>query len=153
MPTSRNAEVFKRIQEEYALATDEVMQKIATVCKQYWVEMFDIASGGGSTEVNNNESWTPLQPETIKYKERHGSYGDAMLKTTGALYEALNQCDQNFERYGNQYVKGIKLIIENEYASYQNDGTDTIPARPFFELTDTLTERIKETIEEYFNSI
>ena len=61
---------------------------------------------------------------------------------TGNLKEALRNS-----------IKGttwrdMRIELDNDYAEFQNNGTDKIPARQFIGMTNTLEDKLKKIIEE-----
>ncbi len=146
MPISygKITQLFEKKMQSFDKVIEYAYQEIATAIKDYAVEQFDKGSNTGSNDFG---SWAPLKPETIKYKEKYGSFGRAPLKTSGKLYEALKNCDKNWTRTS----KGIKLYIPVDYAEWQNEGNSRgTPARQFFGTTTELEEKLKPIIEKEF---
>ncbi len=131
-------------------AIEKSYQEIATATKDYMVEQFDKASDAGPNGSSNDlGNWVPLQESTKKYKDKHGNFGRAPLKTSGKMYEALKNCDKNWIRTS----KGIKIQIESDYAKWQNEGNDRgTPARPFF-ITDSTNTKAMEELQQKLKPI
>lgn len=70
--------------------------------------------------------WAPLAPATLKQRKAQGRGSSPLLKT-GLLSRS--------PRIGAMTAKGGEVVSDRPYAAYQQLGTRTAPARPFFPFT------------------
>lgn len=103
-------------------------------------------------ESEGEGSWEPLTPATISRKERLGyAYPDWPLYATGALYESATGAGGP---YSVLHIDrdGLEIGVDWEPATYLQEGTDTMPARPIFVLTDQLIVRITRELERHLRT-
>lgn len=112
---------------------EELMKMLAENAKNHFIDNFHQKSWEGS-------AWQPRKFN--KYDDGH-----PLLEKTGSLKNAIE--NPNIEVNENSY----KLTIENDYAEYQNDGTNTIPSRKWMGDSEKLEEEQKKIIEGYINRI
>lgn len=67
-------------------------------------------------------------------------YGHPLLRDTDALYNGFEA-----------RVSGDSVTVDNSmfYADYQDQGTRTIPARPFMYLDDYMSDEAERLMDEY----
>lgn len=118
---------------------NEIMDEVAKATVDYFVSEFD-------KERFDDKNWEALAPSTLEYKKRMG-YGSKKLYNTGKLRNDL----KNSLIYKGRMQ--IKLEVKTPYASYQQDGTKNIPARPFLGQTQKLTELQLKIIDKAFDDI
>lgn len=92
-----------------------------------------------SQGARGGDAWEPLKPATIESKRRAGySHPELAEFATHDLYEALSShANDNQERIYNEIWAVFRVTGDPaEYGMYQHHGTDRIPARPLFRLTE-----------------
>ena len=84
--------------------------------------------------------WTPWAESTRKARERDGSSGLGLLYKSGRLANSFQ-----LEINTNQVI--VKNIAP--YAAYLQDGTNTIPARPYFGWSKDSQKRIQTIFDDF----
>lgn len=123
---SKNIKVFEKIRYDFDAAIKDVYQAWATEAKDYFMENFEAGGWEGA-------EWA-VKADGEK----------ATLIKTGALQTALSNIDRNWTRNG----KGIRLHLDIDYAPYLNEGTNRMPARPFFIISERLMVRLRQVGNE-----
>lgn len=96
-------------------------------------------------------SWEPLSPETVSRKANLGyAYPDWPLYATGALHESATGSGGPYSVLEIDRDR-LEVGVDWEPAGYMHDGTDTIPARPVFVLTDKLVRDITRELERHLH--
>ena len=144
--TSKNIQVFDKINRNFNEAIEKAYQKSATEARNYFLEQY----------LNSGEDfggWAPSQA-TGKY----GKYqaGDPVdMHKTGDLEKAIMDIDKTWTR---GLKGGLKLKVEvpggkvgeySDYAAYQQFEK----GRPFFEVSDQLAQKIKLVFQEELNRL
>lgn len=91
----------------------------------------------------DGNTWAPHAPATIAM---HGPH--PLLVVTGRMKASTTMSGQegNFEEVTDN---SIRVGTDIPYAAAQQFGTDKIPARPFFELSDPFIDEIENAAVEY----
>lgn len=131
---------FKQWMRELEIKGDEIAKRVAEEARDHFVEQFDNQEWEG-------KDWQPLKDSTLKYKASQG-YGSTPLVNTGNLRSALVNCIKKAS-----WKDGVVLNVDTDYAQYQNNGTDTIPARKFFEDSYELQKRWNRALDEEIRKI
>ena len=101
------------------------MSKIGGVAQKFFVESFEKK---GFTD-KTFEAW----------EADEDSKGGELMVKTGALKNSI--------KVDNVTKDSVTIVSDVDYASYQNDGTGRIPARPFMKESETLEKQIEKIIE------
>jgi phage gpG-like protein len=109
----------------------KINEEMAEASRDYFVRNFDDHSFDGKSWVEGGKDYHDLD-------------------NTGALRSALVDSISDVDE------SGFKILVNSDYAIYQQEGTATIPARPFVGNTDELIkiqkDIINKGIEEIFKS-
>tara|TARA_R100000664_G_scaffold34243_1_gene55655 strand:+ start:11706 stop:12137 length:432 start_codon:yes stop_codon:yes gene_type:complete len=108
---------------------------LAACSEELRLGFVEIFSNQTSSE---GESWPPHSPVTIKLYGEH-----PLLILSGSLYDELTSgVDESTER-------SISVGTDLDYAEWNNDGTEKIPAREFMYIPESAQDACVEHIGDY----
>lgn len=108
---------------------EDLMRKLAQNAKQFFIKQFN-------SESWNGKSWQEA-------KDGH----HPLLVKSGKLKSDLENMQEEVNR------DGYSLRLDNDYAEYHNDGTDTIPQREFMGESPELLKEQEEIVREHITRI
>lgn len=117
----------EKIEEFESFQKKEMMEELAKATLEHFVDNFDSKSFDG-------KAW----PDG---KDYHG------LEDTGELREALEDSIQSVSK------NGFEIEVVSDYGSYQNDGTEELPARTFVGQEDKLSKLQEDIIKNNVTKI
>lgn len=85
--------------------------------------------------------WAPWSLATYMARARAGQLAGGLLYNSGRLYNSID-----YQVQGKQVIVGSNNVF---YASFLQDGTPNMPARPFIGFSEGDREMIKRTAERY----
>jgi phage gpG-like protein len=80
-----------------------------------------------SKQDPDNAPWSPWMPRTEKYRTHKGNAGQGLLWDEGTLLNSIKFHSAS---------DGVSVSTEVPYASYLQDGTERMAARPFMGWSD-----------------
>lgn len=103
-----------------------------------------------SEGMRSSGGWDPLNPKYVAWKAAHG-LDTRILWRTHALFEAMGfESDANNEIiYGGDWAVFRVTGEPGEYGPYLQGGTDHMPARPPWALTELDREEIMKEIQRW----
>lgn len=141
---------FRRVQIKLQQAEKGLSLSLANIAKNEFLDNF-------RAQGFNGQKWKEVQRRTAGTKAYAGN------KDTGKRTRAILQgkgSGRLRKDVANSVANGRKnselsytLIVDNEYASYHNDGTSKIPQRQFVGMTEKLNKKILNKINEKFSQI
>lgn len=97
----------------------------------------------------SGEQWAPLKPSTIRDRKRRGFKPGPPLVRSGELKRAATMPVFT----SSPLKQRVTFNVNNAYASFQNNGTRNIPARPFFRLSEKDIEKIAGQIKKSLSRV
>jgi len=141
---------FRRVQIRLKEAEKGLSLSLANIAKNEFLNNF-------REQGFNGQKWREVQRRTAGTKAYAGSKDRG--KRTRAILQGKGS-GRLRKDVANSVSNGQKnselsytLIVNNEYASYHNDGTKTIPQRQFVGMTEKLNKKILNKINEKFSQI
>jgi phage gpG-like protein len=136
---------FRRVQIRLQQAERGLSLAIANVAKNEFLNNF-------REQGFNGKKWKEVQRRIAGTKAYAGNKDKG--KRTRAILQGKGS-GRLRKDVANSVSNGIKnselsytLIVDNEYASYHNDGTSKIPQRQFVGMTEKLNKKILNKINE-----
>jgi len=136
---------FRRVQIRLKQAEKGLSLAIANVAKNEFLNNF-------REQGFNGKKWKEVQRRIAGTKAYAGNKDKG--KRTRAILQGKGS-GRLRKDVANSVSNGIKnselsytLIVDNEYASYHNDGTSKIPQRQFVGMTEKLNKKILNKINE-----
>lgn len=86
-------------------------------------------------------AWAPWSTATYIARARSGQLAGGLLYNSGQLYRSID-----YKVQGKQVIVGSNNVF---YASFLQDGTPKMPARPFIGFSDGDREMINRTAQRY----
>lgn len=141
---------FRRVQLRLTEAQKGLSLSLANIAKNEFLNNF-------REQGFNGQKWREVQRRTAGTKAFAGSKDlgkrtRAILqgKGSGRLRKDVANSVSNGQRNSDL---SYTLIVNNEYASYHNDGTKKIPQRQFVGTTERLNKKLLNKINEKFIKI
>ncbi len=139
MSYNKIAQLFEKKMHDFDNGVEAAFEKVAEESRIYFSKQFFSGAVGLSNDFGD---WDPLQKMTIEQKIKKGyPVPSAALIATGTLWRAIQTMDWT------RTSKGIRLKIDNDYGKYHNEGTNKLPKRPFFEISEEFEEKMKDFFE------
>lgn len=120
---------FSKIIAELEGSKQELLQELADSAKSHFIDNFNSASF-------NKQAWEPA-------KDGH----TPLLVKSGQLKSDLENADISINN------DGYSIQIDNEYGSYHNEGTSTLPKREFVGPDEELDKKQEKIIENHINKL
>jgi phage gpG-like protein len=141
---------FRRVQLRLKEAEQGLSLALANIAKNEFLNNF-------RDQGFNGQKWKEVQRRTAGTKAYRGNKDAG--KRTRAILQGKGS-GRLRKDVANSVSSGIKnselsytLVVDNEYASYHNDGTSKIPKRQFVGMTENLNKKILNKINEKFSKI
>jgi phage gpG-like protein len=141
---------FKRVQQNFKQAEKGLSLALANVAKNEFIDNF-------RQQGFNGQKWQEVQRRIAGTKAFRGKKD--LGKRTRAILQGKGS-GRLRKDVANSVSNGVKnsefsytLIVNNEYASYHNDGTKRIPKRQFVGMTPKLNKKLLNKINEKFSKI
>lgn len=141
---------FRRVQLRLQQAEQGLSLSLANIAKNEFLNNF-------KDQGFNGKKWREVQRRIAGTRAYAGNKDPG--KRTRAILQGKGS-GRLRKDVANSVSNGIKnselsytLIVNNEYASYHNDGTKKIPQRQFVGMTEKLNKKIINKINEKFSQI
>jgi phage gpG-like protein len=141
---------FRRVQIRLKEAEKGLSLSLANVAKNDFLNNF-------REQGFNGQKWREVQRRIAGTKAYSGNKD--LGKRTRAILQGKGS-GRLRKDVANSVSNGIKnselsytLIVNNEYASFHNDGTKRIPQRQFVGMTEKLNKKLLNKINEKFSKI
>lgn len=123
---------FQAVIDKFKAGKDIIADQIITAARDNFVKNIDTASFNG-------KAWAIVKKDTPEGKN-YKYAGRPPLQNTGNLRAAV------YNSIAGRTWNNMKIVVNNDYASYQQEGTDTIPARPFVGESAELIKTISDIL-------
>lgn len=94
----------------------------------------------------DDQPWAPWAESTRKGRERKGNAALGLLYDTGTL---LHSITSEVKNHGAKGGWSLQVGTNVHYATYLNEGTEKMPARPFLGISKRAQASIDEAIKLY----
>jgi phage gpG-like protein len=147
---------FQRVIDNINQVKKELPRILADDAQDYFLKSFKDQGWEG-------KQWQEVQrriegTKAYKYPKNKGlsRRTNPILIGTGALNREVGLLSGNARVTYDRYNFKVKLAIDSSvipYAGAQNDGTNTIPARPFMKDSAELRKLLRQRIKDYCDKI